>query len=293
MDQKIIFEYISTHCNEIDNYLTPLKEFNITYFSFSRVYKEGKIIFFCSDQSWLSIKFNNQLFDYRGFFPAESQMIEHNYDQHFYTGTYDPNNSLLKILYEANIWNSLDIYDRKEDYIDIAHFASSRDNIKIVNFYMNNIIFLKDFFRFFKKVFEKKIFLFYEKYDLSLLSFCQSEKNIGDIVNNKLFHSSLTQTELELLSHQNLKKIPFFINSKSVALTSREIECLFYLSRGKTKKEIGRLVGLSPRTVESYLNNIKYKTHAFDKSNLIDAFYLNAEIPSSFQEIIKNLENKF
>ena len=36
-------------------------------------------------------------------------------------------------------------------------------------------------------------------------------------------------------------------------LSAREAECLQWVSRGKSSVDIGQIVGLSPRTVDSYL----------------------------------------
>jgi DNA-binding CsgD family transcriptional regulator len=36
-------------------------------------------------------------------------------------------------------------------------------------------------------------------------------------------------------------------------LSARETECLLWVSRGKSSVDIGQIVGLSPRTVDSYL----------------------------------------
>lgn len=37
------------------------------------------------------------------------------------------------------------------------------------------------------------------------------------------------------------------------ALSQRETECLAWVSRGKSSSDIGAILGLSPRTVDSYL----------------------------------------
>lgn len=39
----------------------------------------------------------------------------------------------------------------------------------------------------------------------------------------------------------------------AVLLSGRETECLLWVSRGKSSSDIGQIVGLSPRTVDSYL----------------------------------------
>lgn len=36
-------------------------------------------------------------------------------------------------------------------------------------------------------------------------------------------------------------------------LSPREAECLLWVSRGKSSSDIGQIVGLSPRTVDSYI----------------------------------------
>ncbi len=39
-------------------------------------------------------------------------------------------------------------------------------------------------------------------------------------------------------------------------LSPRETECLLWVSRGKSSTDIGMIVGLSPRTVDSYLEKV-------------------------------------
>ena len=56
-------------------------------------------------------------------------------------------------------------------------------------------------------------------------------------------------------------------------LTKREIEVLSLWAKGYTMKGIAQERGLSPRTVESYLQNIKQKTGASHKSDLVQAYH--------------------
>ena len=64
---------------------------------------------------------------------------------------------------------------------------------------------------------------------------------------------------------------------KKIQLTKREREVLVYLSSGYTAKQIARTLYISPRTVESYLDNLKYKFRVRSKSELINEVltYLN------------------
>jgi DNA-binding CsgD family transcriptional regulator len=54
------------------------------------------------------------------------------------------------------------------------------------------------------------------------------------------------------------------------ALSKRQRQCLYYLVRGKTAGETAEILGLSTRTVEFYLQNIKNKMNADSKSELIE-----------------------
>jgi DNA-binding CsgD family transcriptional regulator len=52
-------------------------------------------------------------------------------------------------------------------------------------------------------------------------------------------------------------------------LSERELECLFFILRGKSAKQIGEYIRLSKRTVESYIENVKNKFGCHSKSELI------------------------
>lgn len=56
----------------------------------------------------------------------------------------------------------------------------------------------------------------------------------------------------------------------NVYLSKRETECLRYVVLGKSAREIGIILQLSKRTVESYLNSIKNKLNLHSKSELIE-----------------------
>lgn len=66
-------------------------------------------------------------------------------------------------------------------------------------------------------------------------------------------------------------------------ITRREFNCLFYLMRGKTAKEIALLLHISKRTVEAHINNIKLKMTCRTKSELISKAF-----DEGFLQIIPN-----
>jgi len=50
--------------------------------------------------------------------------------------------------------------------------------------------------------------------------------------------------------------LPSTVGSQAFLLSPRELECLVWVSRGKSSGDIGSILGLSPRTVDSYLEKV-------------------------------------
>jgi DNA-binding NarL/FixJ family response regulator len=58
-------------------------------------------------------------------------------------------------------------------------------------------------------------------------------------------------------------------NTVHEKLSVKESELIFYFTRGFTSKDIGILMDLSSRTVESYLDSIKSKLHCDSRGELL------------------------
>ena len=52
-------------------------------------------------------------------------------------------------------------------------------------------------------------------------------------------------------------------------LSDRELECLFFQLRGKTAREIADIFKLSKRTIESYIDNVKFKLGCLNKTEML------------------------
>ncbi len=53
-------------------------------------------------------------------------------------------------------------------------------------------------------------------------------------------------------------------------LSAREMECLFYILRGKSAKDVGKILHLSYRTIEDHITSIKCKLNVTGKAQLIE-----------------------
>lgn len=96
-----------------------------------------------------------------------------------------------------------------------------------------------------------------------------------------------------ILSQYNLKKalptletanvpIKHFLqkNISNTKLSTQQLECLYWLAKGMTIKQIAETMTLSPRTVESYFETIKTKLHCSSRSELIQHALKITEIKS-------------
>jgi DNA-binding CsgD family transcriptional regulator len=57
---------------------------------------------------------------------------------------------------------------------------------------------------------------------------------------------------------------------KHIYFTRREAECMLELLKGKTNNQIGHALNLSPRTIEYYLKNMKFKLRCQTRAGLVE-----------------------
>jgi DNA-binding CsgD family transcriptional regulator len=96
------------------------------------------------------------------------------------------------------------------------------------------------------------------------------------------FHLSNESQEIDFNGHHLVRNRADFIESiqlnnysdrlqiENIQLSKRQSEILRWVVRGKTFKEIARLLNLSPRTVGHYFEAIKNKLNLFTRSELIE-----------------------
>ncbi len=74
----------------------------------------------------------------------------------------------------------------------------------------------------------------------------------------------------------------------SPSLTQRQFDCIYYLVKGKTMKETAKILGLSPKTIEHYLDAVKAKLNCYTRSELIEKALQLSEIKEKLS--IVNIE---
>ena len=164
------------------------------------------------------------------------------------------------LMHNFDLVHGISIFQREENYVDAYVFASSGQNACIQDFFIAHTSLLKDFIKYFQ--YKAQNLLSHNKNKLA------QYKNPIDIGYNDEQEVKLRQLRKNFYRQTNAHNF-VKVNNKLIKLSSRERECLYYYTNGDTMKLIARHLDISPRTVETYINNIKVKTGYNFKSDLI------------------------
>lgn len=95
--------------------------------------------------------------------------------------------------------------------------------------------------------------------------------DIGNVLGVLGYSHPITKKNFKLgeIIVESLNTVTELCSQNYKELSVRQIECLYYLLRGMSNKEIGALLQISSRTVESYLEQVKIKLRCLNTSDLI------------------------
>jgi len=169
----------------------------------------------------------------------------------------DPAYSLI---YEFDIWYGFTISRIGTDYIETWAFTADRESTEMPHFYLKNTNVFKCFVLYFEgkvqeilnKMPKSALATFITPFDMNINSF--NTPNIEGIFN---FFKSL-----------DLSNFPIIANDLTVRLTNKELECFTHISLGSTAKQVGKLLSISSRTVETHFKSIKEKLGRHYKSDI-------------------------
>lgn len=255
---KSLKEYNEAIMPRLQELCEPLKILGISNFAYAKFTKDQRFFRIGTHEKYTELFFKYDLYNrvdaYRGLLHADSFSEE----KKTLVFLWDYK-SLEKMRMSVNMWNGITFYQFTKDLLETWAFGGSLEDIGLSSFYLNNLDLLKKFFLYFKS----------------------SAKDIIDVSDknktiNILFHDKNQKTYKEnpekiLAFNQKMliKRYCIFTGQKEFSLSMREIDCLFYKSQGQTAKQIARNCQISPRTVESYLNNVRIKSGSENINQLI------------------------
>ncbi|MBY0461711.1 MAG: helix-turn-helix transcriptional regulator [Alphaproteobacteria bacterium] len=253
---KYAIEYNNSINSKLIDICRPLFDnFMITQFFYIKIFNNKNTrLYVCSEKKWMESYIKN---NFQDDLLHMQTYIPENLNYSLWAGF--KKDSVYNAVYDLNIWNGFNIYERDGESTITYAFATTPLNEGMINFYINNLNILKEFIFYFKC----KAADIIDTSDLSKLIVSKNK-------NPKFYPESDVIKSFSPKS--NIQKFSFKGKLLNITFSNRETACLYQLTTGKTSKEIGRLLGISPRTVESYINNIKEKTGYRNKSELIKMF---------------------
>jgi DNA-binding CsgD family transcriptional regulator len=194
--------------------------------------------------------------------------VTNSFDGDVYNFTLWPNNPIgpaMKVYHEYGIWNGITVSKINKTDTELYWFTGGTTRSDWHKFFIRNKPLLARFIEYFDKH-KKALYLD----DIHIQQGMFKFKKGFDIAIPK---SEYIQEELpeikKLITSLELEPIQVNKFQKQSNLSKREVEVLANLCRGYTVKLIAEKFNLSTKTVESYLDRIKYKTGLHFKIDLI------------------------
>lgn len=272
--------------SSVREFCLPLFKFlKINYFNFTRIYKTGERARLGTNALVIEQYYLKDWYNFAAF--------ERNPDLYcsgyFYWDNSDNSNlaKLKSFLFDNyGMSNVFSVVRKYNDFIDVYNFAPDEGNKLPIESYMAQINIINDFIDLFECANAELINLACkEKFMLPLKkellfaddgSGLQNGKAVEDFYNEILYNKK--------------KPFRFFVNG--TYLTIRETECLTYTTMGMTIKEIAIKLKISPRTVETHINNIKLKSNIQYKHQLCQKI-INLKKLNSFINILNIKDIQF
>lgn len=260
---KKFLDYIEPKIEFVDRFVKDLSStIGISNFGFLRIYTDNRYFYLTNNynlvQDYLSKVVKSNI-----FFDEKLKTSQDRFNFLLWPKT--PENFSMELYLLHNYWNGLTLmeYNKEKRYVDLWWVASTLENNRIDEFYLNNPSFLNSLIRYFANKYEEifkfdNLALYKEGFDF-----------------NNLFLSDTSSTNAQIKSFLDTF-FPRGIEAKGrygfACFTHREIQCFHSLSAGKTMKEISIDLKISVRTVEKYIQSIQSKTGYILKSDLISLY---------------------
>ncbi|MBA3661134.1 MAG: helix-turn-helix transcriptional regulator [Gammaproteobacteria bacterium] len=222
----------------------PLAKLNINHFSFTKSYTSGKRIYLTTHVSLLHHYFLDEL-----YLIGNCENNPSGYQEQTLLWSTLPKQQLFQHERNLGLMDGIFVIRPAENFTEFFNFSTTLKNCHVINIFMTHYDVFKNFIPYFKEK-AASIIREAERHHLILP-----------------FHSnSLNQKNAIVLPEPELNGL--FIKNK-IRLSRQQSQCAFHLLKGKSTKSIAKALNLSPRTIETYINNMKIKLAVNNKTELL------------------------
>ena len=263
LDDTHVFYQSVEFINQIS---TPLfNNTKIRSFSFSRYYHDGHAIELNSlDPRITKAILGDVLYPTAselGSFSSTSPFVYVDDDFHSHSGIEDSDKWKKNVEHTKRFefYKRFYIFKKTDDYIEAYGFICEPDNPKPLQYCIEHIELLERFIQYFR----------YRAHQL--LEDCHKSRYAldKDLYLTKPQANSETDPTLMSLLQCNAISDP----AERMNATPAEAKCLQTLAQGNTMKEAARIIGISPRTVEQHISNLRHKVGAHSGKHLVRMYH--------------------
>ncbi|WP_454784798.1 helix-turn-helix transcriptional regulator [Legionella sp. WA2024007413] len=230
-----------------------LDGFGFNYFQYLRCFADGSIN--CLTNNTGLFEYFQHIDNAPVVFSSFDDEHENNHSYWFFWDQELPRTPVQIAREKFNLHNGLTLVRRSKNYYDMIAVALPYEHANPGSFYLNKL-----------KAIEQFIFDF----DLQ-------NKDLIQILNKNPIALPETYRDVnykELCLKQG--RIPVVGKNEKTYITAQELMCLRLLLQGATHKQIAQLLGLSPRTVDTYLLRIKQRTGFSSRLEMERMVYLSS-----------------
>ena len=177
------------------------------------------------------------------------------------------NDPAIEILYNSGFNNAISLMRQNPKNVEVFSFSGGPSRGDWKEFFLRNKEILHQFIIYFEK-FKKELFIDEANIRDSLFKF---KKGIVLSVPESVLSEEQARI-LDLRKQILVNNINSKITQPNMMLAPRESQILQYIARGYTAKAISLELGISPKTVQNYIERMKNKLNINTKHQLIKFF---------------------
>lgn len=231
------------------------KHFNVTYFNYVRLNQDNSRCLLTDSPDWIDTFYKYKLYNQKTTLDIEALK----YKEYISWKQLKDEFAFQEAL-KFNIANGITLIEPSETWLELYWFGTSNDNFIAGDSYENNVDAFKRFILYFKDKGSKILDVSYS-----------SPVILNDYSNHTSRHD---ERELErfiktIIDSENYRFV-YESGQTTKFLSKQETVCASYLILQHSMHEIAVKLKVSPRTVETYINNIKNKLQCQSKQRLIE-----------------------
>jgi DNA-binding CsgD family transcriptional regulator len=281
----------------------PLFNLGVKWFGYIKIFPDGSYLCVAPGHEEL-IKQYFLTVERQGSTPTlhiESSLIGQSHYAMFSSNVLLPTKQedpVLHLMHSFDIWPVFAIYKNSVEFIEAYCFGMNIADEYNSQFYLDNLNLLEHFCTYFNERArdlidtsdKRKLAYFNQQFNLhntykeglyaqKIGQFLQGthfkKRNLSSAKAQSFAPKELEISPLVRASLHKLNGLSAKMSSLQGPLSPRQQECLFFMTRGKTAKEIGKMLGCSHRTIETHIDHIKSKFQCSTKGELIEKAFEN------------------